>query len=158
MLHREDRGSAARMSNPLPMRLTAAAVLLVAIQAPARAGAPAFPPGQYELTWQTVMPHLEEMRRQSSTATRCLDGTPDALFPVLAQPALRGCALAPVAEAPAGRWRLVCQSARVASGEARLAAQGTQLRADLAIKMGGKNMTFTQHAEAVRRGACDDGR
>ncbi|MCB1746034.1 MAG: hypothetical protein KDK06_02605 [Gammaproteobacteria bacterium] len=145
---------------PRPTTTRAALLLvLVTVLPTAVAAAPtAFPPGQYELTWQTVMPHLDEMRQQSSTATRCLDGTPDALFPVLAQPALRGCALQPVAEAPAGRWRLACQSERVATGSARIESRATQMRGDLAIKMGGKNMTFTQHTEAVRRGNCSDGR
>ncbi|MGE0483449.1 MAG: hypothetical protein AB7Q81_04875 [Gammaproteobacteria bacterium] len=144
------------MPKLLPPRFTAPVVLLVGMHGAVHAATPTFPPGQYELAWQTVMPHLDEMRRQTSTATRCLDGTPDALFPVLEQPALRGCALQPIGAAPGERWRLVCQSERVASGEARLTLQRTQLRGDLAIKMGGKNMTFTQHAEATRRGACTD--
>ncbi|MEQ8661734.1 MAG: hypothetical protein RLW62_13050 [Gammaproteobacteria bacterium] len=128
----------------------AVALLLVGPAAPASAGE-AYPPGQYELAWQTVMPHLEEMRRATEVATRCLDGAPDALFPVLRQPALRGCTLQPVVD---GRWRLTCRSDAVASGNASLHASGKVVSGDLAIKMGGKNMTFSQHVTATWRGSC----
>ncbi|MEQ8234888.1 MAG: hypothetical protein RLW61_03110 [Gammaproteobacteria bacterium] len=110
-----------------------------------------YPPGQYELAWQTVMPHLDEMRRITDRETACLDGDPQGLFPVLRQPALRGCRLQPL---DGGRWQLTCRSAAVASGSATLENTGAGISGDLAIKMGGKNMTFSQHVTATRRGSC----
>ena len=66
--------------------------VLVSASPAAPAAEPAFPPGHYLLTAQLVMPHLEEMRRMSTHGEQCLSGaTPEALFPVLRQPALRGC-------------------------------------------------------------------
>ena len=132
--------------------LTASSALALAFApgAPTAAGN-AFPPGQYEIVWQTVMPHLDEMRRISDRETRCLRGTASELFPVLRQPALRGCDLG---ASGAGRYQLACASERVASGSATLSAEPATLRGTLTIKMGGKNMTFSQHVTATRRGSC----
>ncbi|MGH8596430.1 MAG: hypothetical protein ACREXT_07220, partial [Gammaproteobacteria bacterium] len=50
------------------------------------------PTGNYAVTAQMIMPHLEEMRRITTTEKRCLgDRGPIGLFPVMDQPALRGC-------------------------------------------------------------------
>jgi hypothetical protein len=97
------------------------------------------------------MPHLDEMRRISDRETRCLRGAPTELFPVLRQPALRGCTLG---AGGVGRYQLRCASERVASGGATLSADPATLRGILTIKMGGKNMTFSQHVTATRRGSC----
>ncbi len=137
----------------IPARRTCLALTALAAFAP---GAPAaaenaFPAGQYEIVWQTVMPHLDEMRRISDRETRCLRGSPGELFPVLRQPALRGCSLG---ASGAGRYHLACASERVASGSATLSAERAALRGTLTIKMGGKNMTFSQHVTATRRGSC----
>lgn len=132
--------------------LTASSALTLTFAPGAPAAAEnAFPPGQYEIVWQTVMPHLDEMRRISDRETRCLRGTPSELFPVLRQPALRGCDLG---ASGAGSYSLICASERVASGSATLSAEPATLRGTLTIKMGGKNMTFSQHVTATRRGGC----
>ncbi len=118
----------------------------------------AITPGTYDIEAQTVMPHLEEMRRISTHETRCLDGERlTAIFPVLRQRAFTGCTLG--YETPRGErfeYVLVCQSARVATGTALIDAAATRIAGDLQVKMGGKNMTFSQHVEAVRRGACGE--
>lgn len=114
----------------------------------------------YEVAATMVMPHLDEMRRQVTHHTRCVeDDAPDALFPVLDQHALRGCRLGyPKATAQGEGERreyvLVCASARVASGTAGIDANGDTLVGLLTVKMGGKNMTFSQRVEARRGAAC----
>ena len=116
--------------------------------------AAALPPGRYEITAQTVMPHLDEMRRITAVETRCLADDATALFPVLRQPALRGCALVPAAHAESGRFDLQCQTALVATGSATVAVTAQHVKGDLIIKMGGKNMTFSQHVRARPQGPC----
>lgn len=137
-------------------RLIAATLLL---QAAVAAHAADLQPraGQYTLATQMVMPHLDEMRRVVVEARRCVaDGDVAALFPVLDQHALRGCRLDyPRHGADGDDYVLVCASARVASGTARLEAVGDdRLVGRLEVKMGGKNMTFSQRSEARRDGPC----
>ncbi|MEX2482435.1 MAG: DUF3617 family protein [Gammaproteobacteria bacterium] len=118
--------------------------------------AAALPPGLYELSAQTVMPHLEAMRRFTAVETRCLSADPSTLFPVLRQPALRGCTLQPAAGAPGGSFDLRCRTEMVATGTAVITTAPQHIRGDLSIKMGGKNMTFSQHVRARPLGACPD--
>ena len=114
----------------------------------------------YDVAATMVMPHLDEMRRQVSHHTRCVkDDTPDGLFPVMDQHALRGCRLGyPKTQAhESGERRdyvLVCASARVASGTASIEQSEDQLVGLLTVKMGGKNMTFSQRVEARRGAPC----
>lgn len=113
-----------------------------------------FAPGRYELSSQTVMPNLDEMRHITATETRCLRNDPNALFPILRQPALRGCSL--VAAGAQDPYTLVCQTTLVASGTARIVAGTRQVTGNLGVKMGGKNMTFSQHVRATPLGPCTD--
>lgn len=114
------------------------------------------PAGRYAIRSNMVMPHLEEMRRITADESRCVArDAASALFPVLRQPALRGCSFGYGAERPTGfQYVLVCASARVASGTAELARQGETVNGTLVVKMGGKNMTFSQSIRAAR--APDD--
>jgi len=128
--------------------------LLLGALACAAAADGTLPPGRYALTAQTVMPHLEEMRRITEHETRCLDGEPGRLFPVLDQPALRGCTLQ-TEGSPSDRYELVCQTTLVATGRARIVVGTRRVKGDLSVKMGGKNMTFSQHVTAEPQGPCD---
>ena len=96
------------------------------------------------------MPNLEENLRYANTREqRCLQPDDlDSLFPILRHPALEGCHLN-------GRYRLVCANPQVASGTARLDAAGGRITGILNVKMGGKNMTFSQRVEAVRQRDCE---
>jgi len=96
------------------------------------------------------MPHLEENLRYATTREqRCLQPDDlDSLFPILRHPSLEGCHLN-------DRYRLVCANPQVASGAARLDAAGERIAGTLDIKMGGKNMTFSQRVEAVRQRDCE---
>ncbi|MGE3773122.1 MAG: hypothetical protein AB7I32_09370 [Gammaproteobacteria bacterium] len=134
------------------------AVALLAQSAAADAPSTLLPAGEYALAAQMQMPHLEEMRRTVDRHTRCL-GDEDLLgfFPVMAQPALRGCSFGfPQERADGRRYVLVCQSARVATGTAELVRTRAGLVGQLRIKMGGKNMTFAQRVEGrLLRTSCE---
>ena len=114
-------------------------------------------PGAYEIASQIVMPHLEEMRRITKRELRCLRGDePSALFPVMDQRALTGCELGYAArDADVFHYVMVCQSDLVATGTAEFNATPNHVSGTLNIKMGGKNMTFSQHVKATWQGACD---
>ncbi len=115
-------------------------------------------PGTYEITAQIVMPNLEENLRYATTRERrCLRSHElSSVFPVLHHQSLKGCELGN--ESRHGdtiRYLLVCQSPQVATGAARLQAGPGRITGILEIKMGGKNMTFSQRIEAARQGECE---
>ena len=96
------------------------------------------------------MPHLEENLRYATTREqRCVNlDDLDSLFPILRHPSLEGCHLN-------DRYRLVCANPQVASGVARLETAGERIAGTLEVKMGGKNMTFSQRVAAVRQRDCE---
>jgi Protein of unknown function (DUF3617) len=115
-------------------------------------------PGLYEVTARTVMPHLEENLRYATTREQhCLQlDQPAPLFPIMRHPSLEGCHLGDeLRHGSDVRYRLVCASPQVASGTARLDIAGERIAGILEIKMGGKNMTFSQSIEAVRQRDCE---
>jgi hypothetical protein len=104
------------------------------------------------------MPHLEENLRYATThEQRCVQPSDlAALFPILRHPSLEGCHLDEERRHDSSiRYRLVCANPQVASGTARLDAAGERIAGILEVKMGGKNMTFSQHIEALRQRDCD---
>ena len=96
------------------------------------------------------MPNLEENLRYATTREqRCVNLDDfDSWFPILRHPSLEGCHLD-------DGYRLVCANPEVASGTARFDVVGERIAGILEIKMGGKNMTFSQRIEAARRRDCD---
>ncbi len=121
------------------------------------AAPPELSAGEYAIESNMTMPHLDEMRRMVSRETRCIAAQDiRALFPVMRQPALNGCQFdfpKPVQDSI--HYVLACESARVATGTLILEAKPPTVIGNLAIKMGGKNMTFAQRVVATRQGACD---
>jgi hypothetical protein len=115
-------------------------------------------PGLYELTAQTVMPHLEEALRYATTSSRECLGTQEAaaLFPLLRHEAFAGCSLVrdPSSDAEA-RFSLRCDNPQAATGSAHFALQPGGFHAVLHVKMGGKHMTLSQRLAAPRLGACN---
>jgi len=104
------------------------------------------------------MPNLEENLRYATTRERrCLHAHELAsVFPVLQHPSLEGCRLAEESRrGDAIRYRLVCASPGVATGAAWLEGGPGRVAGVLEVKMGGKNMTFAQRIEALRRGECE---
>ena len=53
------------------------------------------------------------------------------------------------------RYNLRCQNSEAASGVAKLVIEAERFTGALEVKMGGKNMTFTQRIEGKRTGACE---
>lgn len=113
------------------------------------------PPGLYAVKSQMVMPHLDEMRRIIKQEQRCVMDDPAPLFSVLRQDALHGCKFGyPKKTAQSMNYVLVCQTAMVATGNIVVEPQREAFIGTMEIKMGGKNMTFTQRIEATRLGDC----
>lgn len=119
----------------------------------------AVPPGEYELTTETVLPHLEEaLRYATSRARQCLR-TPDAtdMFPLLRHQAFAGCSLMPDAEASDGlHFTLQCTNPQAATGSAVFEVDASHVSAVLDLKMGGKNMTLSQRLHGPRVGPCSE--
>jgi uncharacterized protein DUF3617 len=118
----------------------------------------AVPPGIYEISTEMLMPHLEENLRYARTRERrCIrDHAVSDFFPILRHQSLNGCKLA------AGNrhgdtiyYPLVCDGSSGTTGTAQLHADADRLDGVLQVKMGGKNMTFSQRIEAKRQGDCD---
>jgi len=128
--------------------------------APAPA-AEALPRQRYDVTVETVMPHLEEALRYATTReTRCfgLQDLPSA-FPILGHEALAGCRLDPEGrDDDSVSYLLICASApgtkSETTGKARWQLGASQLTGTLDVKLGGKNMTFYQRVTARAVGGC----
>jgi hypothetical protein len=134
------------------------ACLLAAVSWAGHAAAPvAIPSGEYDLTTETVLPHLEEALRYATTrGKQCLRGSDaGALFPLLRHQAFTGCALVPDANAADGlHFTLWCANREAASGSAVFDVAAAQVSAVLNLKMGGKNMTLSQRLHGPRVGPC----
>ena len=114
-------------------------------------------PGTYELTVETLLPHLEENLRYATTRQRHCLGTGEAttLFPILSHPAFAGCVLAG-GQTVEDRleYSLECSNPEAATGVAHLTVSPTGVNGVLEVKMGGKNMTLSQRIAGPRLGAC----
>lgn len=134
------------------------ATLLAAMSVSANTAAiVALTPGEYDLTIQTVLPHLEEPLRYATIRARQCLREPDAtsIFPLLGHKAFAGCRLVPDADAGDDvRFTLVCKNSEAATGSAAFEVGATYLSAVLEIKMGGKNMTLSQRLYGPRVGPC----
>jgi hypothetical protein len=108
----------------------------------------------YMLTTEVSMPHLEDNLRYAIThETRCL--TRDELltaFSVLQHPSLSGCALRPSGETT---YDLVCRPGSGTTGEAHWDVEPGHLYGTLHVRLGGKNMTFSQRITAVPLARCN---
>jgi len=115
--------------------------------------------GEYDLTTQTVLPHLEEALRYATTRARQCLCEPDAtsIFPLLQHPAFSGCTLVPGTEVNDGlRFTLQCTNPEAASGSAVFEVGASYVSAVLELKMGGKNMTLSQRLYGPRVGPCPE--
>ncbi len=116
-----------------------------------------FPERMYEVTTQTDMPHLEENLRYTIThEKRCLTHFPlTAAFPILSHPALQGCSLTDESrQGDTVSYALVCTGGHGTTGEAIWHIDEQGFRGTLRVKLGGKNMTFSQRVTALPLGAC----
>ena len=135
----------------------ASTVAVVGLCASSLASTVSVEPGLYDLTAQTVLPHLEESLRYATTRARQCLGTQEAsaLFPLLRHEAFAGCSLVheSFTETEA-HFSLRCSNPQAATGAAHFSLQSGGFQAVLYLKMGGKNMTLSQRLSAPRLGAC----
>ena len=115
------------------------------------------PSGRYEITVETYMPHLEENLRYATTReTRCLQHQDLAFaFPVLRHASLQGCRLEK--DASTGdevSYALACDGGHGTTGNAVWTFEEHRITGTLHVKLGGKNMTFSQRWTAVPIGEC----
>ena len=114
-----------------------------------------FDTGHYEIKSTTVMPHLDEMRRNVKQERICIpDHDVAYLFPVLRYAAFEGCRVEKRTNDNGEQYDLICPGPNGAKGSISLKAHQSLLRGHLQTKMGGKNMTFSQFIEAKHLGAC----
>lgn len=103
------------------------------------------------------MPHLAENLRYTTThSQQCLDQLNAAsLFPILSQPSFAQCKLVQSSRALDNSvFELVCQNQSAATGTALFVINRESFRATLNVKMGGKNMKFSQHISGSKISAC----
>lgn len=115
------------------------------------------PPGRYEMTTETGMPHLEENLRYSTTReTRCLARQDLATaFPALGHSSLAGCRLeGETREHAIVSYVLACEGVSGTSGDAVWQVTDRRISGTLRVKLGGKNMTFYQRVTAVFLDQC----
>ena len=120
-------------------------------------GAETTPPQFYEVITETAMPHLEENLRYATTREqRCLEE--DELwtaFPVLQYAALKDCKLNQESrQDDSVSYSLVCEGGHGTTGRATWQLGRAQSVGTLTVKLGGKNMTFSQRVTARALGAC----
>jgi hypothetical protein len=118
-------------------------------------------PRSYEVITETLMPHLEEaLRYATRREVRCLrrEELPPA-FAILAHDSLKGCTLqADARDEASATFSLVC-GGRGAAGPGTTGRAHWQFGADrlagvLEVRLGGKNMTFSQRVTARALGEC----
>ena len=131
-------------------------ILSVLIQSSAAAAEP-MSPQLYEIITETAMPHLEENLRYATTREqRCLEqnGLLSA-FSVLQSAALKDCRLDQESRQQDGvSYALVCKGGHGTTGHATWQLGPAQSTGTLNVKLGGKNMTFSQRVTARVLGAC----
>jgi hypothetical protein len=117
----------------------------------------AAPNNSYEIKTETDMPNLKENLRYADTQVwQCIDGnTVSDFFPILQYEALHSCFL------EAGNrlgdtvyYPLVCNGSSGTTGAVLLYTHADRVEGLLAVKMGGKNMRFSQRIHATRQGGC----
>jgi hypothetical protein len=111
----------------------------------------------YDIKVETTLPHLEENLRYAITRTeRCLTRNDlGSAFPVLDHPSLAGCKLRErSSDAETIIYALVCDNSSGTTGTATWRLAERVMHGTLEVKLGGKNMTFSQRVTARHIGEC----
>jgi len=122
----------------------------------ARAAAPANPL-LYEMTTETLMPHLEEnLRYAVRKEQRCMNQDDlSKVFWMLNEVSLQDCALVKsMHDADSALYLLKCSGGHGTTGDARWKLEPDAITGTLKVRLGGKNMTFYQRITAKPIGAC----
>jgi hypothetical protein len=115
------------------------------------------PVGSYEVTTETNMPHLEEnLRYMTTRATHCLTHFDLATaFPILTHPSLAHCSLSFAERVDEeSSYALHCEGNGGTTGYALWRFEPHEIVGTLHVKLGGKNMTFSQRVTARLLGEC----
>jgi len=113
--------------------------------------------GEYFIKAEIIMPHLEENLRYTNTnSQKCLSREdPSSLFPLLNHASFVDCALTSKrSEGDHIEFDLVCRNPEAATGSANFVIGSDTLSGTLEVKMGGKNMKFSQRIRGHRIGSC----
>jgi hypothetical protein len=117
----------------------------------------------YDVTIETGMPHLEENLRYTTTHQQSCISLKDLAteFPILNHPTLAGCTLQGESQNgdSAGKngtvkFALSCSDRHGTTGMAVWHIDKQRIRGRLDVKLGGKNMTFSQTVTARVVGNC----
>jgi hypothetical protein len=111
----------------------------------------------YEVTIETGMPHLEENLRYTTTHRRSCISLKDLAteFPILNHPTLAGCTLGgETRKDDIVKFSLSCDDRHGTTGTAVWHIDRQRIRGRLDVKLGGKNMTFSQTVTAEVVGNC----
>jgi hypothetical protein len=112
----------------------------------------------YDVTTETVMPHLEENLRYTTTREqRCVKHFNFAqAFPILGHPALKGCVLTHGQRGIEAElsYVLECTGGHGTTGRAIWHIDAGRIHGTLNVRLGGKNMTFSQRVTALPQGLC----
>jgi len=141
------------MSIDLTAKLLFSAVLMGSLPSASEV----MPPRLYEVTTETSMPHLEENLRYTNTLEkRCLAHQQlSTAFPILSHAALKGCRLDQEHRQHATvSYVLVCAGGNLTTGSATWRVGEHQIRGNLNVTLGGKNMTFYQRVTGRALGDC----
>jgi hypothetical protein len=114
-------------------------------------------PQLYEVVTETAMPHLEENLRYATTREqRCLEQNElRSAFPILQYAALKDCKLDHESrQEDIVSYALVCKGGHGTTGRATWQLGPTQSTGTINVKLGGKNMTFSQRVTARVLGVC----
>jgi len=111
----------------------------------------------YEMTTETLMPHLEEnLRYAVRNEQRCVNRHDlSTVFWMLGEVSLQDCALVQSTdEADSALYLLKCSGGHGTTGDARWKLGPGVITGTLKVRLGGKNMTFYQRITAKPVGAC----
>jgi hypothetical protein len=152
------RSTAEKPAASGPPRLAFRGVLAAwALMCPPAQAAESMPPRLYDVTTETMLPHLEENLRYATTRqSRCLSGQElFAAFPVLRHASMQGCRLEEEdRREDAVSYVLVCDGGHGTTGSARWRLDAQRMTGTLHVRLGGKNMTFYQRVTATVLGKC----
>lgn len=134
----------------------AAAVLQLPGPAKGDSLSPSLQAGLYEVEVRLELPHLSAANASSSVKICIEEGRPARGLRVLStNNPLGGCPIGEVSQQGAiVTFVVACAGANAARGAARFEIAKDRFRGTTAMKMGGKNMTMSEHQQGRRIGPC----
>jgi hypothetical protein len=120
--------------------------------------AAALEPGEYEVSVRLELPHLENAAA-AKLVRICVsggDGSAHGLMALSDNNPLSRCPASNIREDGGTlSFDIVCPGGNAAIGSAKFATRAQGFEGAIAMKMGGKNMTMTEHQSGRRMGDCN---